>query len=82
MSQNSTIILIVLPDRINNGTEADHNLPILVLYLKMFNGLLCSVGSAWFVVTNVDDPALGEMMTYWDLIVDRGFRIDAVESGQ
>ena len=46
---------------------------MLVLHLEMFNVILCSVGSAWFVVANVDDPALGEMMVYWDLVVDRQF---------
>ena len=71
-----------MPDGIYDGTEADRNLSMLVLCLEMFNGIICSIGSAWFVVTNVDDPALGEMMTYWDLIVDRGFRIDAVENRQ
>ena len=71
MNQNSIIVLIVVSDGINNGAETNANLVVLVvLQLERFNSILHIVGSAGFAVSNnVDDPALAEIMTNWDLVV-------------
>ena len=67
------IVLIVVSDGIDNGTETGDSLAMLVLQLERFNGILHPVGSAGFVVSNVDDPALAEMMMNWDMVVDALF---------
>ena len=65
MSHNntSTVVLISVSDGIDNGTETGYSLAMLVLQFERFNGILYPNDSALFVASNIDDPALAEMMT-------------------
>ena len=67
-----------MSDEINNGTEADDNIAMLVFQLKWFNGIFRPIGCAGFDITNIDDPAFAKVMMNWDLVVDIWFGIDPV----
>ena len=72
------MILIVVSYGIDDGTEADDYLAMLVFQLERFNGIFCPIVYVGFVVTNVDDPAFAEVMTNCYPVVDVQFRIDPV----
>ena len=69
-------MLIVVSDGIDDGTEVDDNIAMLLLQLERFNDIICPVDSAGFVVTNVDGPDFAEVMTNCDVVVDVQFRMD------
>ena len=72
------IVLIVVSDGIDNGTQADDNLTMLLFQLKRFNIIFFPIGCTGCVITNVDDPAFTDVMMNWNLVLDVQFGIDPV----
>ena len=80
--KDTTIVLVVVIDWINNWLKTKCDGAVLIFKLKVFNYILGVLSGTGLFVFYSDDLTLANMMSQWDLTVCFRGKIDLMQDGQ